>query len=255
MRSREDQSVEPTARPASIGPRWLIVNADDFGLSQGVNAGIAAAHERGIVTSASLMVRGPAAREAAEYATTHRRLSVGLHVDLGEWHCADGEWRELYRVVPLDDADAVHAEVRRQFDAFRDLVGGDPTHIDSHQHVHRGDPIRGAALEIAAELEVPLRDFSPQIRYCGGFYGQAARGEPWPEGISRHELLRLLTAMPPGVSELSCHPGLDDDLPTMYCRERRREVDTLCDAGIAEAIRRLDIRLISFADPVLSARS
>ena len=53
-----------SAAPVSSDCRWLIVNADDFGLSQGVNAGIVAAHERGIVTSASLMVRGSAAVEA-----------------------------------------------------------------------------------------------------------------------------------------------------------------------------------------------
>ncbi len=48
--------------------RYLIVNADDFGLSEGVNRGIIRAHEQGIVTSASLMVRGAAAAEAARYA-------------------------------------------------------------------------------------------------------------------------------------------------------------------------------------------
>jgi predicted glycoside hydrolase/deacetylase ChbG (UPF0249 family) len=64
--------------------RTLIVNADDFGLTSGVNAGIARAHEEGILTSASLMVRWPAAAEAAAYAARTPGLSVGLHVDLGE---------------------------------------------------------------------------------------------------------------------------------------------------------------------------
>jgi predicted glycoside hydrolase/deacetylase ChbG (UPF0249 family) len=255
MSVQEVASAASGTHSTSSGPRWLIVNADDFGLSCGVNAGIIASHEHGIVTSASLMVRGPAAREAAEYAAAHSGLSLGLHVDLGEWNCADGEWQELYRVVPLDDAEAVRDEVRRQLDVFRELVGSNPTHVDSHQHVHRGDPVRSAAIVIATELGVTLRDHTPQVQYCGGFYGQAARGEPWPEGISREGLLRLLSKLPPGVSEIGCHPGFDDDLPTMYCRERRREVETLCDAEIASEIRRLDIHLISFADPVLSARS
>ena len=65
--------------------RFLIVNADDFGLSAGVNQGIIEAHERGVVTSASLMVRWPAAVAAAAYARSHPQLAVGLHVDLGEW--------------------------------------------------------------------------------------------------------------------------------------------------------------------------
>ena len=76
----------------------LIVNADDFGRSRGVNRGVIRAHEEGIVTSATLMVRWPDAREAADYARD-RTLSVGLHLDLGEWIYQDGEWRARYDVV------------------------------------------------------------------------------------------------------------------------------------------------------------
>src|SRR6266446_1898300 len=101
--------------------RRLIVNADDFGQSPGVNRGIIAAHERGIVTSASLMVRWPAAAAAAAYASTHPELSVGLHVDLRELIYRDGSWAVVYEVVPVDDRAAVAEEVGRQLDAFRRL--------------------------------------------------------------------------------------------------------------------------------------
>ena len=77
--------------------RFLIVNADDFGLSPGVNRGILETHERGILTAASLMVRAPAAAEAAAAAHDHPRLSVGLHLDLGEWICRDGAWEPVVR--------------------------------------------------------------------------------------------------------------------------------------------------------------
>src|SRR6516225_220913 len=87
--------------------RSLIVNADDFGQSPGVNRGIIEAHERGIVTSASLMVRWPAARAAASYARRHLKLSVGLHFDFAEWACENGNWRPLYEVVPQNDVPAV----------------------------------------------------------------------------------------------------------------------------------------------------
>src|SRR3954465_13317363 len=94
--------------------RRLIVNADDFGLSRGVNAGIIQAHGHGIVTSASLMVRASAtaAREAADYAKGRPRLGVGLHVDIGEWAVVDGEWTPLYEVVPANDAAAIADELR-----------------------------------------------------------------------------------------------------------------------------------------------
>src|SRR4051812_5062264 len=113
--------------------RYLIVNADDFGLSPGVNRGIITAHEHGIVTSASLMVRWPGAVEAAAYAKTRPELGVGLHIDLGEWAYRDGEWIALYQVVPLADHEAVFAEVERQLTCFRGLLGREPTHLDSHQ--------------------------------------------------------------------------------------------------------------------------
>ena len=77
--------------------RSVIVNADDFGFSPGVSRGIVAAHERGIVTSASLMVRWP----AAAYGRAHPALSVGLHVDLGQDAHRDGRQVTLYRVIPL----------------------------------------------------------------------------------------------------------------------------------------------------------
>src|SRR3954452_23338645 len=121
--------------------RSLIVNADDFGLSAGVNRGISEAHERGIVTSASLMVRGPAAEEAAAYARAHPALSVGLHLDLGEWAWHDGGWGSVYEVVRADDAEAVADEAGRQLPAFPRLAGRAPTHLDSHQHVHCNQPV------------------------------------------------------------------------------------------------------------------
>ena len=80
-------------------PKSLIVNADDFGRSAGINAGIIDAFEHGIVTSASLMVRWPATREAADYASRHSRLGLGLHFDFGEWTRRDGLWPAVYEVV------------------------------------------------------------------------------------------------------------------------------------------------------------
>ena len=77
----------------------LIINADDFGQSEGVNKGIIQSFEDGVLTSASLMVRYPSAVPAVEYALKNN-LDLGLHVDLGEWIYKDGEWISIYEVVP-----------------------------------------------------------------------------------------------------------------------------------------------------------
>ena len=229
------------------GMRRAIVNADDFGLSDGVNAGIIEAATRGVVRSASLMVRAPAAAAAAAWARERDWFSLGLHLDLAEWQFREGVWSTLYEVVRLDDADAVHAETDRQVAAFRAMVGANPTHLDSHQHLHREEPARGAALRWARAIGVPLRHFS-KARYVGSFYGQTAEGVAYPEGITVENFLGLLERLGPGVTELGCHPGFDDGLVTVYAAERAQEARVLCDARVADALVRLDVELCSFRD-------
>lgn len=235
--------------------RFLIVNADDFGQTPGINAGIVRAHEDGIVTSASLMVRWPAAGEAAAYARSHPEISVGLHLDLGEWTYAEDHWSPLYQVVPTEDEEAVAEEAHRQVRLFKELTGMDPTHLDSHQHVHRSDPVRSVLLELGRTLEVPVRHFHPQVRYSGDFYGQTAKGFPVPAVLSVASLVRLLISLPPGTTELGCHPGIpDEELRSMYADERAQELATLTDPRVGEAARSGEVRLCSFHD-VVSARS
>jgi len=228
--------------------RRLIVNGDDFGQSAGTTAGVAAAFERGVLTSASLMVRWPAAGSAAAYAAAHPSLAVGLHFDFGEWVYRNGEWTPLYEVVSLDDARAIDAEAWRQLERFRELLGRSPTHLDSHQHVHRLEPVRSPLLAIAERLNVPLRQCSPGIRYCGDFYGQTEKGAPSPEAISVAALLRIVASLPPGVTELACHPASLDDVDSMYTSERRKELQTLCDMQVRAALRDEQIVLQSFGD-------
>jgi predicted glycoside hydrolase/deacetylase ChbG (UPF0249 family) len=230
------------------GTRYLIVNADDFGQSPGVNRGIIQAHEHGIVTSASLMVRWPAAVEAAAYARSHARLGVGLHVDLGEWAHRDGAWAPVYEVVPAGEPEAVASEVARQLAAFRVLIGRDPTHLDSHQHVHHSEPLRTILAELGRERAIPVRGLSQGVRYCGDFYGQTGKGERYPDGISVAHLVTVLASMPSGVTELACHPGSGTDVDSMYRAERAREVDTLCHPQVRAAVVSSGIKLVSFAD-------
>lgn len=229
--------------------RILIVNADDFGRSDAINRGVREAHERGIVTSASLMVRWPAAHPAASYARGRTGLSLGLHLDLAEWtHTAAG-WRKSYAHVPLHEPDAVAMEIGEQVRLFQALAGTKPTHLDSHQHVHHEEPVRSAALQVANQLGVPLRGLDSRIQYCGDFYGQTANGEPLPAGIEVGALVALFESLPNGVTELGCHPGVSV-VESSYAAEREREVKTLCDARVVDALEREAIMLASFSDVV-----
>lgn len=225
--------------------RFLVVNADDLGLSAPVNEGIFAAHERGIVTSASLMVRQAAAPAAAEEASAHSELAIGLHIDLGEWVYESGEWTQAYLHCDSDDATAVEAECRAQVERFRALLGRDPTHLDSHQHVHESEPARGVAEALAAELGLPLRNRA--VRYEGGFYGQSGKGEPFPEGIAPERLIELIEALPPGWTEIGCHPAAGPVPTSSYDAERQVELATLCDPGVKTLLNVSDVHLCSFA--------
>ena len=230
--------------------RRVVVNADDFGLTSGVNRAVVEAHAEGIVTSTTAMVRQPAVAEAAALARAHPRLGVGLHVDLGEWAYRDGDWVALYTVVDPGDHDAVAREVDHQVGRFCRLFGRLPTHLDSHQHVHDSSPAREVVAAAAAGLGVPVRGGSG-IPYVGGFYGQLSKGGPHHEAITVDALVALLDDLPPGTSEVACHPGYPDGLAatgTMYVAEREVELRVLCDPRVREAVVAAGIELVTFAE-------
>jgi predicted glycoside hydrolase/deacetylase ChbG (UPF0249 family) len=219
--------------------RRLIVNADDFGAGRGINRGVVEAHRDGILTSASMMVDMPGSEEAARLAVALPRLSVGLHAVLtGE----DGT-----PIVDFDERERCRAELRRQLRRFAQLTGGLPTHLDSHQNVHRDPRLLPLFLELAGEHRLPLREHS-RARYFPDFYGQWDGGEVHLEWVATANLVRMLTVdIGPGVTELSCHPGyVASDFRSSYSDEREAELRTLCDPAVRDAIEELDMALINF---------
>ena len=222
----------------------MIVNADDFGYSLGVNRGIAEAHERGIVTSASLMVAAPGTREAAEYARDHPSLGVGLHAVMRHWRVRRAPWSKVRSEARL--AAEVRRELETQLELFEQLLDRPPTHLDSHQHRHRLEPLRGIFIKAAGRLGVPLRHFDSRIRFWGDFYGHDGRGKPDPDAISVDALITLLEQVPPGATELGCHAGYGDDLDDWYRSERAIEVRALCDPQVTATVERIGLELVSF---------
>lgn len=210
------------------GDRFLIVNADDLGMTAAVNAGIFAAHEEGIVTSASLMVLRSEAQAAAETLAAHTDLAVGLHL----------ESAFVFSGAISPKGRTPGEECRAQLERFRELVGREPTHLDSHKHVHEIDKAFGAAAEaLAAELEVPLRNRG--IRYERRFYGRGA--------ISPEHLSELIEALPPGWTEIGCHPAAGPVPTSSYDAERQIELATLRDPGVKNLLNVTGVRLCSFA--------
>ena len=243
------RAVSPQHAPTTDrrhGLTSLIVNADDFGACEGVNRGIVEAHERGIVTSTSLMVNRPSAERAAAYGRRRPELAVGLHVELRHWRIRRIPWSREASEEKLQST--VSRDARAQLDRFRRLMGRDPTHIDSHQHRHRIDSLRPIFEAMARDLGIPLRHVDPRVQFCGQFYGQDGAGQPDPEAITPAALVRILEGLPAGTVELGCHPGYTEGLREWYREERVQELRSLCDTQVRVALDRLGITLISFAD-------
>ena len=218
--------------------KYLVVNADDFGASRGINRGIIEAHRRGILTSTSLLVNTPWSEEAVEASRAAPQLSVGLHIDAGQPRAefSAGSPRVLREVL------------REQLSHFERILGRPPTHLDSHHNIHRDPRWRPHFLALAAEYRLPLREHSA-VRYFSKFYGQWG-GETHFEQISVESLARMLEKeIQPGVTELSCHPGYTDpDYITGYAAEREIELRTLGDRRVRQVFAEQSIRLISYHD-------
>jgi predicted glycoside hydrolase/deacetylase ChbG (UPF0249 family) len=220
--------------------RHVIFNADDFGASAGLNRGIVECHAGGVLTSTSLLVLGAAATGAARLAAEHPRLAVGLHWDL------DGVRSPP---VPRTDPSAVRAELERQLALAVALLGREPTHLDSHHHVHREPGVETAAREIAARAGLPLRGCGT-VRYIGGFYAQWAAGIDEFEHVGVDALSAILRdELGDGWTEIGCHPGyVEDDLRSSYRAGREAELATLTDPRVRAELDVLGVRLASFAD-------
>ena len=222
--------------------KYCIVNGDDFGASRGINRGILEAHQKGILTSTSLMVNMPEAEEAARLSREVPLMSIGMHITLTS---EDGT-----PLIDFESPDMCRAEMARQLNRFVDLLGRLPSHLDSHHNIHRDERLTPLFVEMAERQKVPLREHS-QVRYFSEFYGQWD-GETHLEQISVESLCRMLqTEFAEGFTELSCHPGyMDPGYITSYLLERETELQTICSPDVRQTFNELGIKLISYNDLV-----
>jgi len=216
--------------------KYLVVNADDLGLSPGVNRGIIEAHEHGIVTSTSLMVDEPASEEGARLALARSELSVGLHLKITDEYARPA--------IDVRTPPALSAELERQIERFGLLTGREPAHLDSHHNVHLVPELAPGFADLAESRGLMLRG-SP-IRYVPNFYGQWD-GETHLEQISEGTLVAIIEhETGAGVTELGCHPGyVDAVLESTYSAERETELRTLCLSLLRTRLEELGVELIN----------
>jgi chitin disaccharide deacetylase len=218
--------------------RWLIVNADDFGSTEGIDRGIVDCHLAGAVTSASLMATGKAAAHAARLAADLPELSVGLHW-VGD--------RPGVAVVDLADAGAVAEELARQLALFEELLGRAPTHLDSHHHLHFDERVMEVFLAAAEPLGIPVRG-GGRARFVGDFYGQSEDGQTDLARVGLEALEGILRreAEAGGQVEICCHPGHDTAaMRSAYTFEREAELRTLTDPRLERLVGELGFHLVN----------
>jgi predicted glycoside hydrolase/deacetylase ChbG (UPF0249 family) len=247
--------------------RDLIVNADDYGLTAGVSRGILEAHRHGIVTSTTLLVNRPVDRGLIDELKTSG-MGVGLHMNLTLGppvapaqrvaSLVDGEGRfvrDAREAAQRARKDEARIELGMQIDEFRKIMGRFPTHLDSHHHVGRHEPILELVLDFAHAIKVPVRSQDDDVRVAARRLALKTpdhfMGESGPEAYwSSERVLAHLRELPGGVTEFMTHPGYyDADLAySRYGRQRETEVDGLTDPQARALIEREGIRLIHFGN-------
>ena len=245
----------------------LIVNADDFGRTPGINAGALEAHAQGIVTSATVMVLEKSAargiREAAERAP---RLSLGLHFVLTGGGPPAAAARDIPALAPGGllprrpeglpariPPEEIRIELEAQIAIFQVLARKSPTHLDSHHHVALHPAVAPVFAAVARARSLPVRAPSEEcrrtLRAAGVRTPDHFIKDFYAENVSFDRLKRILEELPDGTSELMCHPGhVDDELKTSstYADEREWEIEVLCDPKIRELARKRKIELVGF---------
>ncbi len=284
----------------------LIINADDFGLTPGVNRAIMEAHQAGVVTSASLMANVRHTAEAAAIARGASSLSVGCHLVLIDGtpilpareirslvQSENGKFRRSWtdfavgvlrgRVRPEEIA----AEARAQICKLCGL-GLQPSHLDTHKHVHLLPSVLRPILQAARDSGIrairnpfaPLRPLAlahllkrphlwkryTQVRLLRGLNGDFRRavesyGLVTTDGtfgivvtgaLDERLFAAIAGSIPEGTWELACHPGhLDDELRTIRTRlreSRATELQVLTSAAAREALERHGVELISYRE-------
>ncbi|MCP3030942.1 chitin disaccharide deacetylase [Halobacillus sp. A1] len=244
----------------------LIINADDFGYSRGVNYGIIDSHTTGVLTSTTFMANMPGRDHAAELAREHPSLGVGIHLVLtcgrpildGHQTIVDtkGNFRRLnfYQGAFTIDYDEVYAEWKAQIEKFLSY-GLVPTHLDSHHHINSFGEIPEVFLTLAKEYDLPVRNNM----------GEAILKKLREEGTKTTDAFSILieTALKDEKSldhlfgnqetvEVMAHPAyLDKKLmsTSSFTYPRVDEVEFLTDQDRVELIQsRKDFKLATFKD-------
>jgi predicted glycoside hydrolase/deacetylase ChbG (UPF0249 family) len=232
----------------------LLVNADDFGYSRGVNYGIVDAYKYGIVNSTTMLVNMPGTEHAMAIASENPDLKVGVHLTLtcGKAMAsnvpslikADGSFRmtkdfEDFDQVEIED---VEKEWEKQIEHFLHF-GLTPSHFDSHHHIHARPRLLPVVKRLSKKYNLPVRnvftgsdtDFKVLTDvFLNDFFAENTRSDYF-DGLEN----RVLDGR---TVEVMCHPAYIDDAllnGSSYNLDRAKELKILTNTRLP-----IDIQLL-----------
>lgn len=237
----------------------IIINADDFGISEGAVLGIIKAHRDGILTSTTCMVNMPYAKLGLQLASEYPDLGVGIHLVLtvgqplidGAKSYVDKDGNFLRPSAypnekPNADPDELYREWKAQIEKFIELAGKKPTHIDSHHHVHLLPQHRDVLIKLAKEYDLPIRQ---REQITNDYQYVRCNNQFYKDNVNYEYLTSMINDFDE-YGEIMCHPALLDwrlYQMSSYNIPRMKELDVLCDEKIKQFIKDNDIELINFS--------
>lgn len=265
-----------------------MVNADDFGFTHDVNAGIVQAHTQGVLTATTLMANGTAFDHAVRLAREHPRLDVGCHLVL----VGGRSVRLPDQMLPETPGRLVHVLATGRLSVYEELLaqverilaaGLRPVHLDTHKHTHVLPPVLRAVAKLSREFGIPwvrrpfdfpLTGLAAEVPWTKRVTAGMLRLARFDSGrVLRHygcratdhfagfrltgrfharQLVSLIQQLPAGVTEFMCHPGLlGPELQAASTRLKQSRVDelhALIAPEVRQALKQGGVRLVSYRD-------
>ncbi len=246
----------------------LIVNADDFGMTDGVTHGVVFGHQFGIVSSTCLMANMPGRFSAAQLAKAHPDLGVGVHLNMTCWRpllppeevpslvtANGGFYFDIAEASARADLGQLEREFRAQLEEARTL-GIHISHVDLHMGTTKQE-ILELIMVLAAEYGLPMR--RPPKDYVPGLDAwlrtQGDLNMPDHTEYFNHERIRVemlvefIGRLQPGVTEIMCHPGYispEHQYIDTLLYPRVKELEALLDRRVKDVLAEEGVELASF---------
>lgn len=246
----------------------LIINADDFGRTRGINYGIAEAMKNGVLSSTTIMMTMPYAEHAVNLAKKAELSGIGVHLTFIEKSLSknktlsneNGIFKKYPELMAEADIEEIKTEMRMQIDKLISL-GIKPTHLDSHHHTHLYcSKMIEAAFSIAKEYKLPLRlGKNKKLTRMGEKINvpddlittDIFLEEYYADKTSLEDFIKFIEgSLEFETVELMCHPAFlcNDTLKSSYNYPRLTELDILTGHGIRRFLEDKEIELINYSN-------